>query len=451
MSNSHPVWVRENGTYPLSQFLERGISRREIYEISQTEFAPLSFGPDRTVNINFVGATSIAGTPIYSLPKFVPTVEFSRGVEILRETINAIAKASMHAVRRLDSDSPADSLEEQTSWLRTAHNLVEDFIAHGRYVSRHAVYVPHGEGEIDWEETVTQSPVVLQRGRPIYASPISIDHRVHANTDIARIHLAVIAELVAHLDSMDPMGVIDIARVPVHSDLELSYFGDTATLLHIIRTERQQQFEDRKLRVLDLLESYISFRFDSHSTGYSTFVGTTHFEIVWETMCAAYFQDRFHTLQRSLTPPLWEYRHNESTVHVRAAKSLIPDTVMVEGANLYILDAKYYVPRYTATSISAQPGATDIAKQYIYVPGVEEKWPGKSVRGNAFVFPSTDLMATPIRSLGRVTLPFLGASRHLPITLLEVNPLVLARNFLRDKTMPAGAIQRFFAPVGTAE
>lgn len=448
MSYSPPVWVRENGTYPLSQFVERGITAREISEVSQTASAPLSFGPDRTVNVNFVGATSIAGTPIYSLPKFVPAVEIAHRVEILRAMISAIAKASTHAIHRLDLDSSADELEEQTSWLRTAHNLVEDFIAHGRYVSRHAVYVSHGEGEIDWDETIMRSPVVLQRGRPIHTSPIRIDHRVHANTDIARIHIAVIAELVTHLDRMDPLGVIDIARVPVHSDRALSHFGDTATLLRIIRTERQKQFEDRKLRVLDLLEAYLSSRFDSHAPGYSTFVGTTHFEIVWETMCAAYFQDQFHPLQRRLTPPLWEYRHKESTVQVSAAKSLIPDTVMVEGTDLYVLDAKYYVPRYSAASISAQPGATDIAKQYMYVPGVEEIWPGKTVRGNAFVFPSADLMAASIRSRGRVTLPFLGASRHLPITLLEVNPMMLARNFLRGKTVPSGAIKRFFAPPG---
>lgn len=446
MSCSPLAWVRENGTYPLSQFVERGISPREIYEVSQTASAPLIFGPGRTVNVNFVGATSIAGTPIYSLPKFVPPVESAHGVEILRTTINAIAKASTHAIHRPDFVSPANDLVEQTSWLRAARNLVEDFIAHGHYVSRHAIYVSSGEGEIDWEETIARSPVVLQRGRPIHTSPISIDHRVHANTDIARIHIAVIAELVAHLDRIDPLGVIDIARVPVHSDRELSHFGDTATVLRIIRSEREKQFEDRKLRVLDLLEAYLSFRFDSHTTGYSTFVGTTHFEIVWETMCAAYFQDQFHSLQRRLAPPLWEYRHKESTVHVSAAKSLIPDTVMVEGADLYVLDAKYYVPRYSATSISAQPGATDIAKQYMYVPGVEEMWPGKTVRGNAFVLPSTDLMAAPIRSRGRVTLPFLEASRHLPITLLEVNPLMLARNFLRGQTVPTGAIKRFFAP-----
>lgn len=449
MSCSPPTWVRENGTYPLSQFVERGIPPREIYEVSRSASAPLSFGPGQTVNVNFVGATSIAGTPIYSLPKFVPKVETTHGVEILRTTINAIAKASTHAIHRLDFDSPANDLEEQTSWLRTARDIVDDFIAHGGYVSRHAIYVFNGEGEIDWEETITRSPVVLQRGRPIHTSPISIDHRVHANTDIAQIHIAVIAELVAHLNRMDPLGAIDIARVPVHPDRELSHFGDTATLLRIIRAERQKQFEDRKLRVLDLLEAYLSFRFDSHATGYSTFVGTTHFEVVWETMCAAYFQDQFHPLQGKLAPPLWEYRHKESTVHVSAAKSLIPDTVMVEGADLYVLDAKYYVPRYSAASISAQPGATDIAKQYMYVPGVEEMWPGKTVRGNAFVFPSTDLMAAPIRLRGRVTLPFLEASRHLPITLLEVNPLELARNFLRGKTVPTGAIKRLFAPPGT--
>lgn len=451
MSYSLPVWVRENSTYPLSQFVERGISPQEIYRVSQTAFSPLSFGPNRSIKVDFVGATSIAGIPIYSLPKFVPAVETAHGVEILRTTINAIAKASTHIVHSLDSDGHANDLEEQTSWLRTVRNLVEDFIAHGHYVSRYAVHVSQGEGEIDWEETIRQSPVVLQRGRPIYTSPIRIDYRVHANTDIARIHIAVIAELVDDLDRMDPLGVIDIARVSVQSDRELTDFGDRATLLRIIRTERQQQFEDRKLRVLDLLEAYISFRFDSHATNYSTFVGTTHFEIVWETMCATYFQDRFRTLQVGLRPPSWEYRHKASTVRVSAAKSLIPDTVMVEGADLYILDAKYYVPRYAATSISAQPGATDIAKQYMYVPGVEEKWPGKTVRGNAFVLPATNLIAAPIRSRGRVTLPFLGAPQHLPITLLEVNPMVLARNFLVDKTVPAGAIQRFFAPAGAAE
>ncbi|WKE55769.1 LlaJI family restriction endonuclease [Corynebacterium tuberculostearicum] len=451
MSYSLPVWVRENSTYPLSQFVERGISPEEIDKVSQIPFAPLSFGPNGTVIVDFVGATSIAGVPIYSLPKFVPAIETAHGVEILRTTINAIAKASTHSVHSLDSDSHPNDLEEQTSWLRTARNLVEDFIAHGRYVSQRAVHVSHGEGEIDWEETIWQSPVVLQKGRPIYTSPIRIDYRVHADTDIARIHIAVIAELVSYLDSMDPLGVIDIARVPIHSDRDLSDFGDIADLLHIIRAERQQQFEDRKLRVLDLLESYISFRFDSHATSYSTLVGTTHFEIVWETMCAAYFQDRFRTLQGGLRPPLWEYRHKQSTVCVDAAKSLIPDIVMVEGSDLYVLDAKYYVPRYAASSISAQPGTMDIAKQYMYVPGVEEKWPGKTVRGNAFVLPSTDLIAAPIRSRGRVTLPFLEASHYLPITLLEMNPLLLARNFLGDKTLPAGAIRRFFAPAGAGE
>lgn len=328
---------------------------------------------------------------------------------------------------------------------------MDDFIKHGRYFSRQEVHAEQGEGEIDWDETISNSPVMLQRGRPVYLSSIIIDQRLHSNTDIARLHVAVLSEITRRIEQLDPIGVLGIARPVVHSEVELSVLGDKDSLLRVIDAERRRQYEDRKLRLLDLLDRYINAFYDPSPVVEHTLAGTTNFDIVWERMCAWFFRDAFHTNLMVTNAPRWTYMLDGigEAVSVSGSGSLIPDTVTVDDGDLYIFDAKYYVPIFGATSIARQPGATDVAKQLMYVPAVEALWPGKKVRGNAFVFPATTADSQPLRIRGLVELPFLENKGHLPISVLEIDPLYLSENYNRGARLPAHLVRTLFTSART--
>ena len=75
--------------------------------------------------------------------------------------------------------------------------------------------------------------------------------------------------------------------------------------------------------------------------------------------------------------------------------TLRPDTIMVMGESVYILDSKYY--KYGLTGFNSHlPGAESVCKQMAYAEYVETHW--KKILG-------VDSIATPSASLQNDTLP----------------------------------------------
>ena len=63
-------------------------------------------------------------------------------------------------------------------------------------------------------------------------------------------------------------------------------------MLAKLRSEKQVQFDDRRLRLLNLMEKHLERSISLRSFDDFGFFGTEHFEIVWETLCAHAFDNQ---------------------------------------------------------------------------------------------------------------------------------------------------------------
>ena len=447
------LWVQENQTFTLSWFEQHGVNEDALVWLAQASSPLVTMvrtGHRLVVTINFVGATAVDGVAIYSLPKFVrdPQV-FSEAekLKVLRVVLQAISKARNGVLALSSVDVAGSEFSSETHWLQIAQLLVNDFIQHGKYFARDEFMQDDGTGEIDWNETIARPPSLILGGRPVYISVVTFEQRFHTNSDIAQLHLAVLAEIGKRVRELDPLGVLGFIAPSIQPNLSLASLGDRESLLRIINAERVRQFEDRKLRLLELLKNYIIKFYDPLSVRDDTFAGTTHFEIIWEKMCAAYFRDVFHPNVFNLSAPLWIFEPDGSSekVAIRAARSLVPDTVSLVNGDLYIFDAKYYLPAFNEASVRSQPGATDVAKQFMYVPAVEELWEGKRVKGNAFIIPSLIGASDPLHARGHVTYTFLDREIYKPIFIVEIDPLHLVDCFVSGECISEAEVVRIFA------
>ncbi len=112
-----------------------------------------------------------------------------------------------------------------------------------------------------------------------------------------------------------------------------------------------------------------------------SFVGTSHFNIVWENVCQDIFDNQ---LQKKLNmldlpEPLHDaYAPEDNLMDViekplwtmagkRAKYTLTPDLISISNKVFFILDAKYYVASIEkGKALKGQPGIISITKQYLY-------------------------------------------------------------------------------------
>lgn len=154
------------------------------------------------------------------------------------------------------------------------------------------------------------------------------------------------------------------------------------------------QFNTRKQILLKTLYAYVAQRKTLEDSYGLSMYGTTSFNLVWEDVCAAVFDDKLHTQLRHLRLPVpladgyapsdklidiiekpkWCGYNEDGTSWTRpkvASETLIPDLVNIYDKNgnylFVIFDAKYYcIQLEHSKPLRGQPGIGDVTKQYLY-------------------------------------------------------------------------------------
>lgn len=148
-----------------------------------------------------------------------------------------------------------------------------------------------------------------------------------------------------------------------------------------MENELRIQFSTRKQLVLKAVMTYISKGNHLYDMDSFSFVGTSHFNIVWENVCQDIFDNQ---LQKKLNmldlpEPLHDaYALEDNLMDViekplwtmagkRAKYTLTPDLISISNKVFFILDAKYYVASIEKDKApKGQPGIISITKQYLY-------------------------------------------------------------------------------------
>ncbi|PWG60013.1 LlaJI family restriction endonuclease [Bifidobacterium catulorum] len=365
----------------------------------------------------YVGLLSVSGYLFIVLPKYYQDITsdvlHGHGERILQEfpvILQTIRKYNNDPKHNGEMSGFAYAIDDNSGYdnvIELYRFLLEDYAEHGPYRSVRRMYEHNGSGEIDWNRTVHQMLPMYSDGAPVYTDFISMRSTADISTAISDIQQAMVSDISRRLTDS---GIGELLQLPLSepSKATLSDLGDFDVIRRILRKELRVQFVTRNRLLLQAMLRYL----DGSAPGRILPMlaeGTCSFQLVWEDVCKVVFDDdeRLHGTQ----PPRWEFddpldwcsghttrkrwlcdrASDADDVDVSEDSSeaegspLLPDVVTsnVDGSQLYILDAKYYVPKYskpkkdasgdkndlrrTTASIAHAPGLKDIVKQYFYL------------------------------------------------------------------------------------
>lgn len=342
---------------------------------------------------------------LYFLPKYYDMAQVKSAKEILDKTapvykhfslvlktINKYRLEKSHSA--IKENRLQTQLEQETetadrnSKLAVAVTLIEDYLANGVYTNMKDRRSLCGNGEIDWQHTINTINPVIRDEAPYYFDYWTADRIVNTETLIARLHEAIIKDCSISLAQWGLDELLEL-ETPMPYEGELSDFGDKDGIVAIINQELSVQFITQKQNLLKLMRTYIELENTSITEGVSMF-GTGSFHAVWEKVCGTVFGNQlYESIDQRLLPKELKEKHIEkwSDIEARAkwciddaetddaespdekdASKLRPDFVALNGEKtiLYILDAKYYVPAFSDSSVNGCPGVGDVNKQHLY-------------------------------------------------------------------------------------
>ncbi|MFH1883244.1 MAG: LlaJI family restriction endonuclease [Planctomycetota bacterium] len=162
---------------------------------------------------------------------------------------------------------------------------------------------------------------------------------------------------------------------------------DRKAAIHILTAELRKCYEQRKIRLLNLMIKLL----DQTDTGVSIEqkqFGVRYFWPVWESICKAYLSDQSEEHGKALPQP--SYRTGDGVRYNRGRNiGQRPDVVIGSpGDALAVIDAKYYDVR------KGVPGWQDIVKQLFYAASYKTTGYASEVR-NVLMFPEPESTSLP--------------------------------------------------------
>lgn len=331
-------------------------------------------------------------------------------------------KQVMHVIRKhqgkmyqLDVPKLLEAAErgEEINMLSVILFLVDDYSQNRLYYEDERITECNGENEIAWGKTVEMLDPIFVQGRPVYVDTFTTRRKDNQGNYFVRLHRLI---LTLAFRELEEIGLSELFSLPVIalSDEEIDDFGSSDYIREMIDREIRVQFDDRKLSVLRGMDLYIAKKagrcrkhMQAGEEGVS-FFGTRAFHNVWEDVInevygsqrdktfadiqANYFGrldyaislpngscaniEGAHILSKAIEKPEWHLSNpsgsSEEGIYL-PDKTFLPDYLKFSerDGTFYIMDAKYYVPRWHITEggekrIERQPGVEDVVKQYMY-------------------------------------------------------------------------------------
>lgn len=252
--------------------------------------------------------------------------------------------------------------------------IIRDFFARGYYREQEISYKVARTGKINWSRTIkTQKPYV-QDDEVFYLDFVTKKNAIKNSELITLIHEYCVYE------SFERIGWLFTNGMPKNPRI----FRRERLFRSVLKEKISNTFNDRNRILFRHMLAIIDFQGDKDSDKNYRY-GTYRFEYVWEKMIDKVFG--IENKAEYFPKTIWCVDGNRYD-----NSSLEPDTIMVYGKNVYILDAKYY--KYGITEKEWDlPKSTSINKQITYGEYVKNEQKFKAVHGkdmkvfNAFLLP----------------------------------------------------------------
>lgn len=360
---------------------------------------------NKQYKFKFVGMVICQSRIAYIYPKYIgesnrlpdhePKTEMAQVIQVIEKYSREKAKQDIHEINLFAEENDNGKINTLSVMLY----ILEDYTANGAFENEETIIEVNGNNDILWQKTIDETYPIIADNRPFYTKMYTRRNISDDMDYFKRLHEYVVTKCSYEVDAA---GLTDFFSLPYAdiSDDEEETFGDTGYILDKLDMAVSETFDDRKLSVLKALRLYFKSSKILLGDTEIQLIGTRSFNLIWEEVCARVFQSQKgdkrtrHPNVTEIQPlidyteinknfikkppllaelikqPVWK-KYKKDTPGI-PKDTFNPDFLRFEekaaGDNyiFYILDAKYYCPVWTDTSILGQPGVEDIAKQYLY-------------------------------------------------------------------------------------
>lgn len=280
--------------------------------------------------------------------------------------------------------------------------LIKDFFERGYYKELDTRRQVAKRGKIDWGRTIKTQKPLLQNNEAYYLDFVVKRNSIKEDELITLVHKHCVYE------SFDKLGWLFTSFIPPEPMSGLS----RKMMISVVNNKLQNTFNDRNKQLFRNMLAVINSMKEDADSEFK--YGTYRFEYVWEKMIDRVFgiQDKENYFPKTT----WEL--NSGREYDNAF--LEPDSIMLVGDKVYVLDAKYY--KYGWSGVPWHlPGSASINKQITYGEYIaEEKKFMKNGQHpavyNAFIMPydskgSQFRTNTPIHYVGAATSDWKGGDK----------------------------------------
>ncbi|WP_290724039.1 LlaJI family restriction endonuclease [Fibrobacter sp. UBA2449] len=259
-------------------------------------------------------------------------------------------------------------------------NVIRNFLDFGYLDEKEILYKKGANGKINWGRTIKAvQPVITEDAQNlVYLDFIARKVSYNEDTLITQVHKFCVHDALVKLGFL--FG-IDPSEEPL-LDFDYDLFCNA------IHSKLAKTFNDRDLRLLADLARIVEYlaghRTEDGKTADDFYFGVNKFAPVWEALVDKIFgklpqgvaKDKFNPHLRwndGCRDEKLDESEEEIVLNDPKRSTLRPDTIMVMGESVYILDSKYY--KYGLTGFNSQlPGAESVCKQMAYAEYVETHW-----------------------------------------------------------------------------
>lgn len=253
--------------------------------------------------------------------------------------------------------------------------IIRDYLMNGIYVNSEKNLKKNQKGKIDWKRTINSKPIV-SKGNVIY-NDITVSTVNNLDNIIVNIHKYCVKL------SIDLLGWL--FRINNSNFIEPLGFekGIKGLYIHALKKELNNTYDDlKKIRLTNML-TIVEGLSDKQNQNEIVY-GVDSYSYIFERMINSIFGNKDATKFN----PSADWYLLKNGYNPLKSSDLRPDTVLLKGDTIYILDSKFYRFGYTADE-NDLPETTSIQKQITYGDYIKTNKVGPEIKKirNAFILP----------------------------------------------------------------
>ena len=318
----------------------------------------------------FKDDTALRELPEDELREYVVNLFTVLSDRSLQEQIHQDSSISTFAEEHGESEFP------MVSYL----NVIRNFLDFGYLDEKEILYKKGANGKISWGRTIKAvQPVITEDAQNlVYLDFVARKVCYNEDTLITQVHKFCVHDALVKLGFL--FGIDPSEEPQLDFDYDL--------FCNAIHSKLAKTFNDRDLRLLADLARIVEFlaglKTEDGKIANEFYFGVKKFAPVWEAMVDKIFgklpqgvaKDKFNPHLRwndGCCDEKLDESEEEIVLNDPKRSTLRPDTIMVMGEGVYILDSKYY--KYGLTRFNSHlPGAESVCKQMAYAEYVETHW-----------------------------------------------------------------------------